>query len=132
MVTNAGSGRGKQDFVRELLQRTPQSNVEAINEAWRQAGNAGSISGSLFYKIRGELGLTGQRRSGNGAGSAEEAASKGRETTSAQAGERSKALESLEGDLDRLLFQVMGLGSLPDVEEALRRARRLVVLGSGA
>jgi len=129
MATNAGPGRGKQDFVRELLQRTPLANVEAINDAWRQAGNEGTISGSLYYKIRGELGLSG-RRSGDGAGA--EAPMKGRETAAAPAGERGKAMEDLEGDLDRLLFRVMSLGRLPEVEDALRRARRLLVIGSGA
>jgi hypothetical protein len=63
MSTNAGTGGGKQDFVRELLQRDPEANADAVNEAWRGSGREGSISGSLFYKIRSELGLTKQRRS---------------------------------------------------------------------
>ena len=37
-----------------------------------------------------------------------------------------RALVVLEADLDRLLFRIMGLGDMEEVEQALRRARRLV------
>jgi hypothetical protein len=36
------------------------------------------------------------------------------------------SLEELEGDIDRLLFKVMGLGGLPEIEESLRQTRRLL------
>lgn len=39
------------------------------------------------------------------------------------------SLEELEGDIDRLLFKVMGLGGLPAIEESLRQARRLLYGG---
>jgi hypothetical protein len=39
------------------------------------------------------------------------------------------ALENLEAEIDRLLFQVMGIGDLPEVEQTLRQARRLLYGG---
>ncbi len=42
--------------------------------------------------------------------------------------DRDHVLESVEGDIDRLIFSLMGVGGLHDIEEALRRVRRLVVL----
>ncbi|HEX8204176.1 MAG TPA: hypothetical protein VF590_27105 [Isosphaeraceae bacterium] len=45
-------------------------------------------------------------------------------------GDRGRLIEELEGDLDRLLFRVMSLGGLTEVEDLLRRSRRLLILGS--
>ncbi len=55
--------QGKSAFIRELLGRDPEANEQAVNEAWSQAGNEGTISGSLVSKIRSNLGLTGSGRS---------------------------------------------------------------------
>ena len=43
-------------------------------------------------------------------------------------GDRGRVLEDLEVDLDRLIFRVMGLGGLTEVEAGLRRARRAIIL----
>ena len=55
--------QGKSSFIRDLLGRDPEADEEAVNEAWQKAGNQGTISGSLVYKIRSGLGLTGKGRS---------------------------------------------------------------------
>jgi hypothetical protein len=58
-----------------------------------------------------------------------------KETTAAVAVRRGRksgqtiALENLEAEIDRLLFQVMGIGDLPEVEQTLRQARRLLYGG---
>ncbi len=39
---------------------------------------------------------------------------------------RHGSLEELEGDIDRLLFKVMGLGGLAGIEASLRHTRRLL------
>ena len=41
-----------------------------------------------------------------------------------------KRLEELEAEVDHLLFRVMEMGGLEEVEAALRRARRHLILGS--
>lgn len=150
----AVKAEGKTDFARQVLVKNPHANAKAVNTAWNDAGNAGGISTTLVQKIRAELGLTGNIRPGVKAsgtnGSAKPAKPKGRRpgrpkgTTSARSngshatssvsprvGSSSRAhiLEELEGDVDRLLFKVMGVGGLSEVEDALRKARRLLVLG---
>jgi hypothetical protein len=39
---------------------------------------------------------------------------------------RTLALTELEADIDRLIFKVMGVGDLTEIEESLRQARRLL------
>jgi hypothetical protein len=46
--------------------------------------------------------------------------------------ERSKLVDELERDLDRILFRVMGAGDLPELEHQLRLCRRLLILGMGS
>jgi hypothetical protein len=36
------------------------------------------------------------------------------------------SLEELEADIDRLLFKVMGIGGLAEIEDSLRQTRRLI------
>jgi hypothetical protein len=49
-------------------------------------------------------------------------------TARPQRTERGQVLVEIESELDRLLFQIMGVGGLPAVENLLRDARRLVIL----
>ena len=53
------TGPSKSAFVEELLGREPEANVAAINRAWASAGHEGSISPSIFYKVKRELGGNG-------------------------------------------------------------------------
>ena len=39
---------------------------------------------------------------------------------------RTLALNELEADIDRLIFKVMGVGDLTEIEDSLRQARRLL------
>jgi hypothetical protein len=144
----------KTDFVRSYLNGNPTAGVRAVNEAWNAAGNAGSISDTLVHRLRSEKGLTGNVRTGRPAGSKATAAGgsrpsgtkvkasrgrRGRPPRSAAAPDLGAAPEvfsdsggagGLEAEFDRLLFRVMGQG-MPDVEEAIRQARRLLVLSQG-
>ena len=43
------------------------ADLDAVNRAWNAAGNPGTLSESLFGKIRSELGLTGKRGTNGGA-----------------------------------------------------------------
>jgi hypothetical protein len=128
--------QGKTPFVKEFLHGHPGGSVQDVNEAWQGAGFEGTISPTLVYQMRKQLGLTGDK---TGTAAREEAAPAGnrrgrkpKATTAATdgraGGERrgAPALEDLEADIDRLLFKVMDVGELPKVEEGLRQIRRLL------
>ena len=140
MPKTATATPGKTSFLKEFLHDNPQGNVKAANEAWTAAGFDGTISETLVYKTRASLGLTGNL-SGKTKAAAEGKATptgkkRGRprkEPTAPVTGQprgrksnRSLALNELEGDIDRLIFKVMGVGDLAEIETALREARRLV------
>jgi len=150
--------QGKSSFIRELLGRDPEANEQVVNEAWLEAGNEGSISNSLVSKIRSDMGLTGKGRSRQGGnqtrtpkratgargrkteqtnGPESEIEPTGGASTATQvedqgvtgAEDQDRTLDELEGGIDELIFRLKGLGGKPEVEEALRRARRLLVRG---
>src|SRR6516165_5502263 len=84
-ATGRGGNQGKTAFVTKHLRRDPGASDEAINEAWAAAGNEGSISGSLLYKIRAKRGLTGKKRAkGRGAGKKGRSMSSPKRTTVGQ------------------------------------------------
>ncbi len=140
-TSQPASSPGKSMFVKEYLNDHPQSNVDAVNEAWRAAGFEGTISAALVNLIRAKLGLTGNLR-GKTKKSKTSATRKklGRPRKDVSAAvngqpvgqprgrksDRNHALLSVETEIDKLLFQVMGIGELPEVETALREVRRRV------
>jgi len=131
---------GKTSFLKEFLHDHPQGNVKAVNEAWQAAGYDGTISTALVYKARASLGLTGNLSGKTKAAAEGKATSTGKklgrpreEPTAPVTGQprgrksnRSLALNELEADIDRLIFKVMGVGDLTEIEESLRQARRLL------
>jgi hypothetical protein len=131
---------GKTSFLKEFLHDNPQGNVKAVNEAWQAAGFDGTISEALVYKARASLGLTGNLSGKTKAASEGKTTSTGKklerprkEPTAAGNGQprgrksaRTLALTELEADIDRLIFKVMGVGDLTEIEDSLRRARRLL------
>ena len=130
---------GKTRFLKEFLHDNPQGNVKAANEAWQAAGYGGTISETLVYKTRASLGLTGKLH-GKTKKSEAMTTSTGKkpgrpreEPTAPVTGQprgrksnRSLALNELEADIDRLIFKVMGIGDLTEIEDSLRQARRLL------
>ena len=134
---------GKTMFVKEFLNDHPEGNCKAVNEAWTAAGFDGTISEALVYKARASLGLTGNL-SGKTKKSRTSAEGKAtptgkklgrprKEPTAAGNGQprgrksnRSLALSELEADIDRLIFKMMAVGDLTEIEDSLRRARRLL------
>ena len=140
-MTKTASTPGKSMFVKEYLNDNPQGNVSAVNEAWHAAGFDGTISLALVDKLRSSMGLTGNiRRKGKKSKPSPTGKKRGRprkETTAeingTPAGQprgrksgRTDALLSVETEIDKLIFQVMFIGDLPQVETALREARRRV------
>lgn len=47
----------KSEFLRKALARNPNLDHRQLNLRWAKAGNPGSISSPLYYKVRSELGI---------------------------------------------------------------------------
>ena len=138
-MATATKSQGKTGFVKRFLRDNPRGNTKAVNEAWTAAGFDGTISETLVYKARASLGLTGNL-SGKTKKSKAKTTPTGKklgrprkESTAPVTGQprgrksaRTLALTELEADIDRLIFQVMGVGDLTEIEDSLRRARRLL------
>ncbi len=158
MATAKGKDEGKSLFVKGYLADHPEANPGSIVAAWREAGNAGTISGSLVSKVRKDLGLTGaaagKSRTRGAAGTRPSAAKSevgraavgGRpaavedggpvagdlESRAAPAGgDRVEVLIQLEGAIDGLLHEIRTAGGHPEFEEALRKARRILARSHG-
>ncbi len=143
MPTTATATPGKTSFVKNFLNANPQGTTKTVNEAWQAAGFDGTISHPIISQVRKQLGLTGNLR-GKTKKSESTAQEKApytgkklgrprKETTVAGNGlprgrrsNRSLALNELEADIDRLIFKVMGVGDLTEIETVLREARRRV------
>ncbi len=128
---------GKTMFVKEFLNDHPEGNVKAVNEAWTAAGFDGTISETLVYKARASLGLTGnlhgktKKPKAMTTSTGTELGRPRKEPTAPVTGQprgrksaRTLALTELEADIDRLIFKVMGVGDLTQIEDSLRQARR--------
>jgi hypothetical protein len=136
-----------------VLQDNPHANAKAVRDAWTAAGHSGSVSQTLVNKQRSAMGLAGNLKGGRPKGSGSAASAKpaytgkkrGRKPKSAgvnghpapsnggaygasrpKTGGRQTQLTQIEADLDRLLFRVMHIGGLEDIEDSLRRTRRLL------
>ncbi len=142
-ATGRGGNQGKTAFVTERLHQNPEGTDDEINVAWASAGNEGGISGSLIYKIRAKEGLTVKRGTkGRGAKkqgrakSSPRAASVVEPTTGTpkpldKRTNRGKVVAEVEGDIDRLIFKLMGVGGMEEIEDELRKVRRRLILGQG-
>jgi len=139
-------------FVKEVLHDNRLANTQAVNDAWKAAGMEGSISATLVNKMRSRMGLTGNLRGGRrkraratATANSEtpytgkrrgrppkQVVSEANDSTRVKTRGRNSRLADLEVDLDWLLFRVVEIGSLPEVEEALRKTRRLLYAGLSA
>ena len=158
MATAKGKDEGKSMFLKDYLAGHPDAGPGSIVAAWREAGNAGTISGSLVSKVRKDLGLTGR---GAAAGKSRTKGTAGRRSSAAATsdvgggtaaredggrameeverpaaspaagGDRAGVLIRLEGAIDGLLHEIQTAGGLPEFEEALRKARRILVRSHG-
>jgi hypothetical protein len=160
MATGRGVNQGKTTFVEDQLRQNGKVKLESINEAWSAAGNVGSISPSLVQKVRARFRLTRKKRGPAGGSKSEEATgaspesrprrgrprkaesaprSNGRdaspvsasEASAVHAGDRDRVLDEVEGGIDELIFTLKAAGGLPEVEAALRAARRILSRSHG-
>ena len=128
----------------QLLERVPQRPSRRQRQS-RERGVDGSRirrdhQQTLVYKARASLGLTGNLSGKTKEAAEGKATSTGKklgrprkEPTAPVTGQprgrksnRSLALNELEADIDRLIFKVMGVGDLTEIEDSLRQARRLL------
>ena len=139
MPAKVTRSQGKSMFVKEVLNDNPLANAAAVNEAWRAAGMSGGISATLVSNIRSRMGLAGNVRGRRRRRTKTTVTREGRPPSQVRAGEngtgpvktrRSRTdLMELEVGIDRLLMKVVEIGTLPEVEDALRKARRNLYAG---
>src|SRR5579885_1482443 len=136
MPATATRNQGKSMFIKEVLNNDPYANHAAVNQAWREAGFSGTIRPTLVSRIRSRMGLAGNLGRGRGrkrrtAGDrpAGPAPSGANGSTRVMGRGRKINLMDLEIEIDRLLMKVAEIGTLPDVENDLRRARRHLYAG---
>ena len=152
MSTGKGVSQGKSEFVREQLSRDRTLNEKAIVQAWKDAGHEDTISGSLIYNVRSQMGLTGKKGAAGKAGAAKgkaasakgakaepaarpQAEGNGRRASytepsaavAAPTGDKERTLDRVEDGIDDLIGELKGFGGMDEALEALRKARRVVV-----
>jgi hypothetical protein len=118
-------------FVKELLVDNPHANTQDVVDAWQAAGMEGTISPSLVSKVRSESGLAGNlrgrpRRGKRRGRPSKQAAAAANGMGQVQTRRRKNPLDELEVEFDRLLLKVIDQGNLTQVENAIRRARRML------
>ncbi len=131
-VSKSAASPGKSMFVKEFLNDHPQGSVASVNRAWKAAGFGGSISKTVIYKVKSSLGLRENHQSKTS--SAGKKRGRPRKETSAAISvkprtnniARTSVLHDLEADIDRLIFKAMAIGDLTEIEDSLRRTRRLL------
>ena len=134
--------QGKSMFVKEVLNDNPFANAEAVNDAWQAAGMSGSISASLVNNVRSRLGLAGNLRGNRRTTTKTTGKRRGRppmqihadanQMTMVKTRGRKADLMQLEVDIDHLLMKVVEIGTLLEVENALRKVRRQLYAGLAA
>jgi hypothetical protein len=133
---------GKGGFTKEFLNDHPDATAREVNAAWTEAGLKGTISNAVVSEVRKRMGLGGKATTKTKKQPARTTAPppkpRGRKPatqirasssevgTPRQESDRTNALTAAEVEIDRLIFQMMGLGDLTEIEMALREARRAV------
>jgi hypothetical protein len=137
IISKIATSPGKSMFVKEFLHDNPQGNVDAVNKAWQAAGFDGTISPTVVKTMRASLGLTGnlqaKTKKSKTSTTGKKRATPLKVITPAvnvqprmSNSARTVELNELEADIDRLLFKAMGIRDLEEIEDTLRRARRLL------
>jgi hypothetical protein len=58
MAKRSKGAPNKSAFVRDFIEKNPQANRKAVEEAWLAAGHEGVITSALVSNLRSKLGLT--------------------------------------------------------------------------
>ena len=122
-TTGRGGNQGKTAFVRDFIKKNSTANRRAVEEAWLAAGNEGSISSALVSNLRSEMGLTGEKRGRTVKSKVSGATAEPADVRRPRSGGRGAALAEIEGDIDRLMFKMIALGGMEEIEDELRKVR---------
>ncbi|QDV37578.1 hypothetical protein [Tautonia plasticadhaerens] len=145
--------QSKAGFLRELFREDPGLTHAEANQAWSAAGYEGEIGESSFYNAKTEYNKQAAGGAGVGTGPGRRGPKVGRgpatkrttgpaaTTTNGQepvvatapraqpsrgTENRERVLVEAEADIDELILKLRDQDGLPEVLEALRRARRLL------
>ena len=102
-------------FIRDALTANPKVSAKEVEQAWKKAGNRANFSGSLYYQIKGKMGLSSRKKKRRKKAAAAEA-------TLAAADPGAEFL-AIEKSLDALISKAEELKDTR-LAEALRMARR--------
>lgn len=123
-----GGGPNRSEFIRGVLTSNPKATSKDVQDAWSAAGNTQKLSHTLFYVVKGKMGLPkGKRRRGKRAGRPTQAASNG--ATAASKPSSGGYLE-IERTLDGLIAKAEVLNDrklADDLRQARRRASMALV-----
>ena len=61
-------------FIRDALTANPKVSAKEVEQAWKKAGNKTDFSGSLYYQIKGKMGLSSKKKKRRKKAAAAEAA----------------------------------------------------------
>lgn len=149
-MATADKGRNKSEFVSDLLQKNPDVKEQGVMDAWKKAGNEGTISSSLYYTTKAALKREAAGAGGDDAGASPRASAKKpgpKKSAAAAVGgknaaqererkpksdDRERMLSDVEGDIDRIIFKLMVIGGMERIEDELRSVRRTVTRSHGA
>ena len=112
MATATGKKMNKTAFVTEFLRGNPQANAKPskTRKKRRTKKAAAKADGHPRAQANGKhLALPAERKN--------------------RSSDRDRLLEEVEGDIDRLIFKLMVIGRMEEIEDALRRVRRMLYLG---
>jgi hypothetical protein len=130
-ATGRGGNQGKTAFVRDFIKKDRTANRKAVEEAWLAAGNDGPISSALVSHLRSEMGLTGKKRRRPAKGKATGTIPEPTSERKPRSASRDRVLDEIEGDIDRLIFKLIALGGMAEIEDEIRKVRRRLILGQG-
>jgi hypothetical protein len=123
--------QGKTAFVRDFIKKNQTANRKAVEEAWLAAGNEGPISSALVSNLRSEMGLIGKKRGRPSKGKVTGTIPNTTDVRSPRSGGRGPALAEIEADIDRIIFRLIALGGMEEIEDELRKVRRRLILSQG-
>ena len=131
MAKKAKNGPNKTSFVRDFIQKNPTANRKAVEEAWLAAGNEGPIISSLVSHLRSKMGLTGKKRGRSAKGKVTGTIPEPTDVRKPRSVGRDAALAEIEGDIDRLIFKLIAVGGMEEIEDELRKVRRRLIMSQG-